>query len=76
MPTERDAIFDKLAVGRGYATEAVGFATPLSRAIVGKGMLTRDRTHELRHATAVETGEARVVDGYEAVHELYQGERG
>jgi len=91
VPTEKNTIFGKLAVERGYATQAqvdealaakkaaagaAGFTTPLSQAMVGKGMLTRDPTHQLRRATAVETDEARVADGDEAVPELSQGGRG
>jgi serine/threonine-protein kinase len=91
MPTEKDAIFGKLAVERGYLTqeqldealaaqkagaEATDVAMPLAQLMVGKGMLTRDQAQELVNAVAVETGEAHLVAGYEVIAKLGQGGMG
>ncbi|MHC5059193.1 MAG: serine/threonine-protein kinase [Planctomycetota bacterium] len=91
MPVEKDTLFGKLAVERGYAAqaqvdearaaqeaaaEAAGVTMPLSQVMVGKGMLTRDQAQELVNAAAVQTGEARLVAGYEVVAKLGQGGMG
>ncbi|MHC4201291.1 MAG: protein kinase domain-containing protein [Planctomycetota bacterium] len=91
MPSRKDAILGKLAVERGYLTQErldqafhvqrkmrdeLGMDESLEQVLVGKKWLTADQTQELRHAAAVQTGEARLVAGYEAVSKLGQGGMG
>ncbi|MHC4502644.1 MAG: serine/threonine-protein kinase, partial [Planctomycetota bacterium] len=91
MPDEKDTVLGRLAVERGYATQpqvdealtaqkaaaaAAGVTIPLAQVMVGKEMLTRDQAQELVNAVAVETGEARLVAGYEVISKLGQGGMG
>ena len=81
MAAEKDTIFGKLAVARGYLTGAqldearkaqrvmqqqLGVEQPLPQVLIGKGLLTADQAQDLENAVAVETGEARLVAGYVA----------
>jgi len=91
VASEKDTVLGRLAVERGYATqqqvneafaaqkaaaEAAGVTMPLAQVMVGKEMLTRDQAQELVNAVAVETGEARLVAGYEVISKLGQGGMG
>ncbi|MHC4249871.1 MAG: SUMF1/EgtB/PvdO family nonheme iron enzyme, partial [Planctomycetota bacterium] len=91
MPDDRDSLFGQLAVERAFLTqdeldetleaqergaEAMGVRMPLAQILVTKGLLTKDQAQELLNAVAVQTGEARLVGGYEVVAPLGQGGMG
>ena len=91
MPLEKDTIFARLAAERGYltqaqleealaaqkaGTEATGVPIPLSQILVGRNLLTADQAQDLANAVAVQTGEARLVAGYEVVAKIGQGGMG
>ncbi|MHC4201819.1 MAG: serine/threonine protein kinase, partial [Planctomycetota bacterium] len=91
MPAQKDTILGQLAVQRGYLTreqidqalelqrkmhDELGMDQPLEQVLVAKHWLTPDQAHELRNAAAVQTGEARLVAGYEAISKLGQGGMG
>ncbi|MHC4198776.1 MAG: serine/threonine-protein kinase [Planctomycetota bacterium] len=86
-----DTALGDLAVERGYLTrqqidealdiqhklrEEMGVDQPLVQVLVGKHWLSADQAQELRAAAAVQTGEARLVAGYEAISKLGQGGMG
>ncbi|MHC5058473.1 MAG: serine/threonine-protein kinase, partial [Planctomycetota bacterium] len=87
----KDSVLARLAVERGYLTqeqldealetqrkarEELGMDQPLVQVLLGKRLLSADQAQELRNATAMETGEARLVAGYEVVSKLGQGGMG
>ncbi|MHC4251825.1 MAG: protein kinase domain-containing protein, partial [Planctomycetota bacterium] len=91
MPDTKDTVLGRLAVERGYlsqeqldealetqrkAREELGMDQPLVQVLLGKHLLSADQAQELRNATAMETGEARLVAGYEVVSKLGQGGMG
>jgi len=91
MPNQKDTILGGLAVERGYLTQEqideafevqrkmhdeLGVDQPLEQVLVGKHLLSQDQTQELRHAAAIQTGEARLVAGYEVISKLGQGGMG
>jgi len=86
-----DSALGGLAVERGYLTqqqvneaieiqhklhEDMGVDQPLVQVLVGKHWLSADQAQELRAAAAVQTGQARLVAGYEAISKLGQGGMG
>jgi serine/threonine-protein kinase len=91
VPDDRDSLFGQLAVEREFLTqdelgealeaqergaEAMGVRMPLAQILVTKGVLTKDQAQELLNTVAVQTGEARLVGGYEVVAPLGQGGMG
>ncbi|MHC5055234.1 MAG: protein kinase domain-containing protein [Planctomycetota bacterium] len=91
MDGEKTDVFGRLAVERELITqeqldetlaaqkagaEAMGVTVPLAQLFVSKGFLTKDQAQELLNAVAVETGEARLVAGYEVISKLGQGGMG
>ncbi|GAH81734.1 unnamed protein product, partial [marine sediment metagenome] len=91
MPAKKDTTLGRLAVERGFITqeqfnealanqhkirEEMGIEQGLEPILVGKKWLTADQVHELRNVAAVETGEARLVAGYEVVAKLGRGGMG
>ncbi|MHC4504034.1 MAG: protein kinase domain-containing protein, partial [Planctomycetota bacterium] len=91
MPAEKDTALGRLAVERGYATQAqltealdlqrkmhdeFGMDQSLEQILVSKHLLSQDQAQELRHAAAIQTGEARLVAGYEVISKLGQGGMG
>ncbi|MHC4251801.1 MAG: protein kinase domain-containing protein, partial [Planctomycetota bacterium] len=88
MPEDTDSILGRLAIKRGFLTQEqldealatqrkardeMGLDMPLLQVLQNKHLLTPDQAQDLRHAVAVETGEARLVAGYEVVSKLGQG---
>ncbi|MHC4502166.1 MAG: hypothetical protein ACYTFI_02590, partial [Planctomycetota bacterium] len=86
-----DTVLGTLAVERGFlrreqVDEAVeiqrklrdemGVDQPLVQVLIGKHWLTADQAQELRAAVAIQTGEARLVAGYEAFAKLGRGGMG
>ena len=90
MPTQRDELFGRIALERGYVAqnhldealdvqrkaEEIGLPETLSHICVLKKFLTRDQAQEVKHAVAVETGDVRLVAGYEVVAKLGEGGMG
>ncbi|MHC4506646.1 MAG: protein kinase domain-containing protein, partial [Planctomycetota bacterium] len=91
MPVNKDTTLGRLAVERGFITQEqfnealanqhkiraeMGIEQGLEPILVGKKWLTADQVHELKNAAAVETGEARLVAGYEVVAKLGRGGMG
>ncbi|MHC4247839.1 MAG: protein kinase domain-containing protein [Planctomycetota bacterium] len=54
----------------------MGVRMPLAQILVTKGLLTKDQAQEFLNAVAVQTGEARLVGGYEVVAPLGRGGMG
>ena len=88
---DRDTLFGQLAVERRYLTQeqldealaaqkiaakASGLTISLSQVLVGKHLLTPDQAQDLAHTVAVQTGEARLVAGYEVLLKIGQGGMG
>ena len=91
MPDAKDTVLARIAVERGYLTQEalddaldtqrkardeMGLDMPLLQVLANKHLLTPDQAQELRNAVAMETGEARLVAGYEVVSKLGQGGMG
>ncbi|MHC4506322.1 MAG: protein kinase domain-containing protein, partial [Planctomycetota bacterium] len=91
MASEKDTALGRLAVERGYVTQEqldealdhqrkmhdeFGMDQPLEQVLVGKHLVSQDQAQELRHAVAIQTGEARLVAGYEVISKLGQGGMG
>ena len=91
MPEKKDTIVARLALERDYLTQEqlddaletqrkardeMGMDMPLLQVLQNKHLLTPDQMQEIRNAAAVESGEARLVAGYEVVSKLGQGGMG
>jgi serine/threonine-protein kinase len=91
MGADRDTLLGQTAIARGYLTQAqldeaievqrkaredLGLDQDLPAVLVAKKLLTPDQTQDLKNAVALQTGEARMVGGYEAVARLGQGGMG
>jgi WD40 repeat protein/serine/threonine protein kinase len=87
---EKDRLFGRLAVERGYMTaqslaeaeevlaaiEAMGVEQGLAQVAVGKGFVTRDQAQELEGAVAFQSGDTQLVADYEVISKLGQGGMG
>ena len=87
---EKDRLFGRLAVERGYMTapdlaeaadvlaaiEGMGVEQGLAQVALGKGFVTRDQAQELEGAVAFQTGDTRLVANYEVISKLGQGGMG
>jgi serine/threonine-protein kinase len=86
-----DELYGRLAVELGYITqenleeavenqramrEGMGIDQPLQPILTGKGLLTDVQARDLARAVALETGEKRIVAGYEVATKLGQGAMG
>jgi len=91
MSAPNDELYGRLAVQLGYITqenlaeavknqramrEGMGIEQPLQPILLGKGLLTDVQARDLARAVALETGEKRIVAGYEVVTKLGQGAMG
>ncbi|MHC4253324.1 MAG: serine/threonine protein kinase, partial [Planctomycetota bacterium] len=91
MGDDRDTLFGKVAVERGFLTrdqvdearevqrkarDDLGLVQDLSQVLVSRQLLTPDQKQEIENAVAIQTGEARQVGGYEAISRLGQGGMG
>jgi len=91
MPSLKDTVLGRLAVERGFISNSqlneatanqqqlsseMGIDESIAQILVGKKWLTADQAHELANAAAVQTGEARLVAGYEVISKLGQGGMG
>ena len=91
MGGDRDALFGKIAVERGFLTQAkldeafeiqrkareeLSLDQPLVQILTARKLLTPDQKQEVERAVAVETGESSLVAGYQAVSKLGQGGMG
>ncbi|MHC4253655.1 MAG: protein kinase domain-containing protein, partial [Planctomycetota bacterium] len=80
LAVEREVItqeqLDETLAAQEAGAEAMGVTVPLAQLLVSKGFLTKDQAQELLNAVAVETGEARLVAGYEVISKLGQGGMG
>jgi len=86
-----DIIVGRLVIERAYVThaqlddaldaqraahDAAGLDLSLLQVLENKRLLSPDQAQDLRHAAAVETGEAFRVGGYEVVAKIGQGASG
>ncbi|MHC4200805.1 MAG: serine/threonine-protein kinase, partial [Planctomycetota bacterium] len=91
MPSLKDTVLGRLAVERGFISQTqldeaaanqkqlsseMGIDESIAQILVGKKWLTADQAHDLANAAAVQTGEARLVAGYEVISKLGQGGMG
>jgi len=91
VPEKKDTIVARLVLERDYLTQEqlddaletqrkarddMGMDIPLLQMLQNKHLLTPDQIQEIRNAASVETGEARLVAGYEVVSKLGQGGMG
>jgi serine/threonine protein kinase len=91
MSTPRDSLYGRLAVELGYITQEnleealqnqlamrnnMGIDQPLQPILLGKGHLTDVQARDLTRAVALESGEERIVAGYEVLSKLGQGAMG
>jgi serine/threonine protein kinase len=88
MAHENDSIAGRLAVERGYLSQAqlddaletqrqaldqMGMDMPLLQVLVTKGLLTPEQEQDVRKAVAVETGKVLQVGDYEVTEKIGQG---
>ncbi len=91
MSAPRDSLYGRLAVELGYITQEnledalqnqlamrndMGIDQPLQPILLGKGHLTDIQARDLARAVALESGEKRIVAGYEVLTKLGQGAMG
>jgi len=90
MSKERDDLFARIAVERGYITQAqldealqtqravaeLGLSENIQHVLVGKGVISHEQIQELENLIAIHTGEVRVVGDYEVLEKLGQGGMG
>jgi serine/threonine-protein kinase len=90
MARDRDELFGMLCVQQGYLTPeqvaeaqearraaaGLGMALSLPDVVLSKNLLSREHRDEVMRILSVQTGEARVVGGYEVVAKLGEGGMG
>jgi serine/threonine protein kinase len=87
MPDERGKLFARHAVELGYVTReqlddaiatqktvaGLGLAETLSHVLVTKRVITHEQHQDIENRIALQSGEARIVGGYEVIEKLGQG---